>query len=106
MTQTKTIADAGSIPAGSTKHCGCGSVVEHRVANARVVGSNPITRSISNIGDKMNFLNSKWLTFAVMVFNFYFALQSFMTSNWLMFIICSSFTIITGYSFWYQMEEK
>ena len=26
--------------------CGCGSVVEHHVANVRVVGSNPTNRSI------------------------------------------------------------
>lgn len=29
------------------KMCGCSSVVEHRVANAKVMGSTPITRSFT-----------------------------------------------------------
>ena len=52
------------------------------------------------------FLNSKWFTFAVMNVNFYFALQSYVLANWGMFFACSLFTLITGYSFWKQMEEK
>tara|TARA_R100001443_G_C3220891_1_gene145949 strand:+ start:314 stop:478 length:165 start_codon:yes stop_codon:yes gene_type:complete len=54
----------------------------------------------------MKYLNSKWFTFAVMTLNFYFALQSFVAGSWGMFVACSIFTIITGYSFWIQMEEE
>ena len=105
MTQTKTSADRGSTPLESTTFAGVTQLVEYLVANQIVVGSSPITRSFL-LGGKMKYLNSKWFTFAVMTLNFYFALQSFVTGSWGMFIACSIFTIITGYSFWVQMEEQ
>jgi hypothetical protein len=39
-------AFSGSNPLFPTKLCGSGSVVEHRLAKARVAGSNPVFRSI------------------------------------------------------------
>jgi hypothetical protein len=39
-------ARGGSSPLNRIHVCGRGSVVEHRLAKARVVGSNPIVRSI------------------------------------------------------------
>ncbi len=36
----------GSSPSTRTILCGSGSVVEHRLAKARVAGSNPVFRSI------------------------------------------------------------
>ena len=78
MTQTKTSADRGSTPLEST-----------------------------TLEEKMKkYLNNKWFTFACVCFNFYFAAQSFVVGNWLMFTACSVFTVICGYSFWHQMGEE
>ena len=106
MTQTKTSADRGSIPLESTTFAGVTQLVEYLVANQIVVGSSPITRSFLILEEKMKYLNSKWFTFAVMALNFYFAMQSYLSESWGMFFACSLFTVITGYSFWKQMEEE
>ena len=52
------------------------------------------------------YLNSKWFTFFCVCLNFYFAVSSFFLGNWMMFGVCSLFTILCGYSFWYQMGEE
>ena len=53
-----------------------------------------------------NLLNMKWFTFLCCAFNLAVGAAAFKTGDWGLFVACSLFAGVTGYSFWYQMEEK
>ena len=59
-----------------------------------------------NLGGKMkNLLNMKWFTFLCCAFNIAVAAAALKTGDWALFVACSLFAGVTGYSFWCQMEE-
>ena len=77
MTQTKTSADRGSTPLEST-----------------------------TLEEKMKILNNKWFTFLCCAFNLAVGAAAFTTGDWGLFVACSLFAGVTGYSFWLQMGEE
>ncbi len=105
MTQTKTSADRGSTPLESTTFAGVTQLVEYLVANQIVVGSSPITRFFY-LGGIMKILNNKWFTFLCCAFNVAVGSSAYVTGDWGLFVACSLFAGVTGYSFWYQMGEE
>jgi hypothetical protein len=54
----------------------------------------------------MNILQNKWISFACSCLNGFFAVQCYITENWVMFGICSGFALICGYNFWKQTGEE
>jgi len=54
----------------------------------------------------MKFLENKWTSFACCGLNGFFAIQSYATGSWIIFGICSAFTILCGYNFWIRMGEE
>ncbi len=54
----------------------------------------------------MKFLENKWTSFVCSCLNGFFAIQCYSVSNWFMFVVCSTFAVLCGYSFWTQMGEE
>ena len=52
------------------------------------------------------YLNSKWFTFLCCAFNLAVGAAAFTTGDWGLFVACSLFAGVTGYSFWLQMGEE
>jgi hypothetical protein len=53
----------------------------------------------------MNILNNKWFTFFCCVFLVTVATAALKNGDWGLFVGCSLWAGVTGYSFWCQMEE-
>ena len=95
------------LPPGPPNIAGVTQLVEYLVANQIVVGSSPITRSFFKLGGKMkNLLNMKWFTAFSCVFNIAVLVAAYTMGAWGLFVGCSLFAGVTGYSFWCQMGEE
>jgi len=55
--------------------------------------------------EKMSFLNSKWFTFLCCIFNLAMCGIAIKVGDFSLLVACSMFAVVTGYSFWLQMEE-
>jgi hypothetical protein len=54
----------------------------------------------------MKILNNKWFTFICCAFNIAVGSSAYVTGDWGLFVACSLFAGVTGYSFWVQMGEE
>lgn len=54
----------------------------------------------------MNILNSKWVSLACCVLNAVIAIQSFLSGQTNMFVVCTVFAAWCGYNFAQKLETK
>lgn len=53
-----------------------------------------------------NLFNMKWFTFLCCAFNLAVAAAAIKTGDWGLFVACSLFAGVTGFSFWQQTGEE